>query len=185
MSHYKSHSRSLRRSRSKSKSKMQKKQQKSRRQRHSRRSQRGGGSTIISPSNYSNQNNAHFSGIGFTDPKGALTGCTGSTSSAAALKGVDVFQTIGGITKPITSMNGGGRGRKRILNKDMKPFHKSMDKEMKKLHKSMRHGRGRGRMQRGGSVNNTNGYSVGGVHLKPSLSGIANNYHTAYDSCKG
>jgi len=48
-----------------------------------------------------------------------------------------------------------------------------------------RRGRGRGRMQRGGSVHNTNGYSVGGVHLKPSLSGIATNYHTAYDSCKG
>ena len=75
----------------------------------------------------------------------------------------------------------------RILNKDMKPLHKSMDKAMKKLHKSMRRrGHGRGRMHRGGSsVNNTNGYSVGGVHLKPSLSGIATNYHTAYDSCKG
>jgi len=168
------------------KTKTQKRQQKNRsrrqRRRYSRRNQRGG-STILSPSNYSNQNNAHFSGIGFTDPRGAVTGCTGSTSSAAALKGADVYTTIGGITKPISSMNGGGRGRKRILNKDMKPFHKSMDKEMKKLHKSMRHGRGR--MQRGGSVNNTNGYSVGGVHLKPSLSGIATNYHTAYDSCKG
>jgi hypothetical protein len=96
------------------------------------------------------------------------------------LKGVDVFQTIGGISKPVPSMKG---GRGRILNKNMKPFHKSMDKAMKKLHKSMRHGRGR--MQRGGSVHNTNGYSLGGVHLKPSLSGIANNYHTAYDSCKG
>ena len=154
--------------------------------RYSRKSQRGG-STILSPSNYSNQNNAHFSGIGFTDPTGALTGCTGSTSSAAALKGVDVFQTIGGITKPVPSMKG---GRKRILNKDMKPLHKSMDKEMKKLHismknKSMRRGRGRGRMHRGGSIHNTNGFSIGGVHLKPSLSGIANNYHTAYDSCKG
>jgi hypothetical protein len=148
MSHY---------SRSKRKSKSQKRQQKSRsrRQRHSRRSQRGG-SLIMSPSNYSNQNNAHFSGIGFTDPKGAVTGCTGSTSSAAALKGADVFQTIGGITKHVPSMKG-GRGR----------------------------GRGRGRMQRGGSVHNTNGFSIGGVHLKPSLSGIANNYHTAYDSCKG
>ena len=166
-----------------------KRQQKNRsrrqRRRYSRRNQRGG-SLILSPSNYSNQNNSHFSGIGFTDPKGAVTGCTGSTSSAAALKGADVYTTIGGITKPISSMNGGGRGRKRILNKDMKPFHKSMDKEMKKLHKSMRRrGHGRGRMQRGGSVNNTNGYSVGGVHLKPSLSGIATNYHTAYDSCKG
>ena len=190
MSNYKSHSRSLRNSRSKSKSKMQKRQQKSRsrRQRHSRRSQRGG-STIISPSNYSNQNNAHFSGIGFTDPTGAVTGCTGSTSSAAALKGVDVFQTIGGIKSPVAAMKG-GRSRKRILNKDMKPLHKSMDKEMKKLHismknKSMRRGRGRSRMHRGGSVHNTNGFSIGGVHLKPSLSGIANNYHTAYDSCKG
>jgi hypothetical protein len=66
----------------------------------------------------------------------------------------------------------------------MKPLHKSMDKAMKKLHKSMRR-RGRGRMQRGGSVHNTNGFSIAGVHLKPSLSGIANNYHTAYDSCKG
>ena len=170
------------------KTKTQKRQQKNRsrrqRRRYSRRNQRAG-STILSPSNYSNQNNAHFSGIGFTDPRGAVTGCTGSTSGVAALKGADIYTTIGGITKPISSMNGGGRGRKRILNKDMKPFHKSMDKEMKKLHKSMRHGRGRGRMQRGGSVNNTNGYSVGGVHLKPSLSGIANNYHTAYDSCKG
>ena len=184
MSQYKSHSSRSRRSRSKSKSKMQKRQQKSRsrRQRHSRRSQRGG-STIISPSNYSNQNNAHFSGIGFTDPTGAVTGCTGSTSSAAALKGVDVFQTIGGIKSPVAAMKG-GRSRKRILNKDMKPLHKSMDKAMKKLHISMRR-RGRGRMHRGGSVQNTNGFSIGGVHLKPSLSGIANNYHTAYDSCKG
>jgi hypothetical protein len=178
MSHYKkTHSRSSRRYRSKSsKSKTQKRQQK-------KRSQRGG-STILSPSNYSNQNNAHFSGIGFTDPKGAVTGCTGSTSSADALKGADIFTTIGGVTKPIAAMNG-GRGRKRILNKDMmKPLHKSMDKAMKKIHKSMRHGRGR-MLQRGGSVHNTNGYSVGGVHLKPSLSGIATNYHTAYDSCKG
>ena len=143
------------------KTKTQKRQQKNRsrrqRRRYSRRNQRGG-STILSPSNYSNQNNAHFSGIGFTDPKGAVTGCTGSTSSVAALKGADIYTTIGGITKPISSMNGGRRrGR----------------------------GRGRGRMQRGGSVHNTNGYSVGGVHLKPSLSGIATNYHTAYDSCKG
>ena len=143
------------------KPKTQKMQQKNRsrrqRRRHSRRNQRGG-STILSPSNYSNQNNAHFSGIGFTDPKGAVTGCTGSTSGVAALKGADIYTTIGGITKPISSMNGGRRrGR----------------------------GRGRGRMQRGGSVHNTNGYSVGGVHLKPSLSGIATNYHTAYDSCKG
>ena len=168
------------------KPKTQKRQQKNRsrrqRRRHSRRNQRGG-STILSPSNYSNQNNAHFSGIGFTDPQGAVTGCTGSTSSAAALKGLDVFQTIGGLKTPVAAMKG---GRGRILNKNMKPLHKSMDKAMKKLHKSMRRrGHGRGRMQRGGSVHNTNGYSVGGVHLKPSLSGIATNYHTAYDSCKG
>ena len=145
------------------KTKTQKRQQKNRsrsrrqRGRYSRRNQRGG-SLILSPAHYSNQNNAHFSGIGFTDPKGAVTGCTGSTSSVAALKGADIYTTIGGITKPISSMNGGRRrGR----------------------------GRGRGRMQRGGSVHNTNGYSVGGIHLKPSLSGIATNYHTAYDSCKG
>ena len=155
MSHYKSHSRSLRRSHSKSKSKMQKRQQKSRRQRHSRRSQRGG-STIISPSNYSNQNNAHISGIGFTDPQGTVTACTGSTSSAAALKGADIFQTIGGVKTPVTVTTGGGLGRRR--------------------------GRGLGRwnMRRGGSsVHNTNGYSVGGVHLEPRLIGIANNYHNA------
>ena len=154
MSHYK-----MSRSRSKTQKRQQKNRSRSRRQRgrYSRKSQRGG-STILSPSNYSNQNNAHFGGIGFTDPKGAVTGCTGSTSSAAALKGADIFQTIGGVKTPITTMKG-GRGRKR--------------------------GRGRGRMQRGGSVHNTNGYSVGGIHLKPSLSGIATNYHTAYDSCKG
>ena len=179
MSHYK-----ISRSRSKTQKRQQKNRSRSRRQRgrYSRKNQRGG-STILSPSNYSNQNNAHFSGIGFTDPTGAVTGCTGSTSSAAALKGVDVFQTIGGIKSPVPAMKG-GRSRKRILNKDMKPLHKSMDKAMKKLHKSMRR-HGRGRMQRGGSVHNTNGFSIGGVHLKPSLSGIANNYHTAYDSCKG
>ena len=152
MSHYK-----ISRSRSKTQKRQQKNRSRSRRQRgrYSRKSQRGG-STILSPSNYSNQNNAHFGGIGFTDPKGAVTGCTGSTSSAAALKGADIFTTIGGVKTPVTTMKG-GRGRRR----------------------------GRGRMQRGGSVINTNGFSIAGVHLKPSLSGIANNYHTAYDSCKG
>ena len=153
MSHYK-----ISRSRSKTQKRQQKNRSRSRRQRgrYSRKSQRGG-STILSPSNYSNQNNAHFGGIGFTDPKGAVTGCTGSTSSAAALKGADIFTTIGGIKTPVTTMKG-GRGRRR----------------------------GRGRMQRGGSsVINTNGFSIGGVHLEPRLSGIANNYHTAYDSCKG
>ena len=112
-----------------------------------RHSQKGG--AIISPAMYSNSNNAHFSGFGFTDPDGAKTGCTGSTSSPSALRGVDVFTTIGGIKTPVT-MKGGARKRSR--------------------------------MQRGG---NTNGYSIGGVHLKPSLSGIATNYHTAYDSCRG
>ena len=153
MSHYK-----ISRSRSKTQKRQQKNRSRSRRQRgrYSRKNQRGG-STILSPSNYSNQNNAHFGGIGFTDPEGAVTGCTGSTSSAAALKGADIFTTIGGVKTPVTTMKG-GRGRRR----------------------------GRGRMQRGGSsVNNTNGFSIAGVHLKPSLSGIANNYHTAYDSCKG
>ena len=149
------------------KTKTQKRQKKnrSRRQRSrrffSRKSQRGG-STILSPSNYSNQNNDHISGIGFTDPQGAVTACTGSTSSAAALKGADIFQTIGGVKTPVTVTTGGGLGRRR--------------------------GRGLGRwnMRRGGSsVHNTNGYSVGGVHLEPRLIGIANNYHNAYDNCIG
>ena len=149
------------------KTKTQKRQKKnrSRRQRSrrffSRKSQRGG-STILSPSNYSNQNNAHISGIGFTDPQGAVKACTGSTSSAAALKGADIFQTIGGVKTPVTVTTGGGLGRRR--------------------------GRGLGRwnMRRGGSsVHNTNGYSVGGVHLEPRLIGIANNYHNAYDNCRG
>jgi hypothetical protein len=152
MSHYK-----MSRSRSKTQKRQQKNRSRSRRQRgrYSRKSQRGG-STILSPSNYSNQNNAHFGGIGFTDPKGAVTGCTGSTSSAAALKGADIFTTIGGVKTPVTTMKG-GRGRRR----------------------------GRGRMQRGGSVINTNAFSVAGVHLKPSLVGIANNYSTAYNNCIG
>ena len=149
------------------KTKTQKRQKKnrSRRQRSrrffSRKSQRGG-STILSPSNYSNQNNAHISGIGFTDLQGAVRACTGSTSSAAALKGADIFQTIGGVKTPVTVTTGGGLGRLR--------------------------GRGRSRwnMRRGGSsVHNTNGYSVGGVHLEPRLIGIANNYHNAYDNCIG
>ena len=148
------------------KTKTQKRQKKnrSRRQRSrrffSRKSQRGG-STILSPSNYSNQNNAHISGIGFTDLQGAVRACTGSTSSAAALKGADIFQTIGGVKTPVTVTTGGGLGRLR--------------------------GRGsRWNMRRGGSsVHNTNGYSVGGVHLEPRLIGIANNYHNAYDNCIG
>jgi hypothetical protein len=75
------------------------------------------------------------------------------------LRGADVFTTIGGIKTPVTMKGGRGRSRGRS--------------------------RGRGRMQRGGGVQNTNGFSIAGVHLKPSLVGIANNYHTAYDSCKG
>ena len=134
------------------------------RSRSKRRSQKGG-RMILSPSLLSNPSNSHFSGIGgFTDPAGAKTGCTGSTSSPAALKGADIYTTIGGIKMPVT-MKGGARrrscakcNRRRCACKKMK------------------------RTQRGG---NTNGYSIGGVHLKPSLSGIATNYHTAYDSCKG
>ena len=126
------------------------------------RSQKGG-SMIISPAMYSNSSNAHFSGIGFTDPAGAKTGCTGSTSSPAALKGADIYTTIGGIKMPVT-MKGGARRSCAKCNR-----RKCACKKMK-------------RTQRGG---NTNGYSIGGIHLKPSLSGIATNYHTAYDSCKG
>ena len=128
--------------------------------RSKRRSQKGGGNMILSPSLLSNSSNSHFSGIGFTDPAGAKTECTGSTSSPAALKGADIYTTIGGIKLPVT-MKGGVRrscARRSCACKKMK------------------------RTQRGG---NTNGYSIGGVHLKPSLSGIATNYHTAYDSCKG
>ena len=139
-------SRSHRRSQSRSKRRLQK-----------------GGSMIISPAMYSNSSNAHFSGIGFTDPAGAKTGCTGSTSSPAALKGADIYTTIGGIKMPVT-MKGGARRSYAKCNR-----RKCACKKMK-------------RTQRGG---NTNGYSIGGIHLKPSLSGIATNYHTAYDSCKG
>ena len=130
---------------------------KSYRRSHSRskRLSQKGGNMILSPSLLSNSSNSHFSGIGFTDPAGAKTGCTGSTSSPAALKGADIYTPIGGIKMPVT-MKGGAR--RSCACKKMK------------------------RTQRGG---NTNGYSIGGVHLKPSLSGIATNYHTAYDSCKG
>jgi hypothetical protein len=143
-----SHRRSHRRSHSRSK----------------RRSQKGGGNMILSPSLLSNSSNSHFSGIGFTDPTGAKTGCTGSTSSPAALKGADIYTTIGGIKMPVT-MKGGARRRSCAKCNRRKCACKKMK-----------------RTQRGG---NTNGYSIGGVHLKPSLSGIATNYHTAYDSCKG
>ena len=132
--------------------------------RSKRRSQKGGGNMILSPSLLSNSSNSHFSGIGFTDPTGAKTGCTGSTSSPAALKGADIYTTIGGIKMPVT-MKGGARRRSCAKCNRRKCTCKKMK-----------------RTQRGG---NTNGYSIGGVHLKPSLSGIATNYHTAYDSCKG
>jgi len=142
-----SHRRSHRRSHSRSKRRLQK-----------------GGSMILPPSLLSNSSNSHFSGIGFTDPAGAKTGCTGSTSSPAALKGADIYTTIGGIKMPVT-MKGGARRRSCAKCNRRKCACKKMK-----------------RTQRGG---NTNGYSIGGIHLKPSLSGIATNYHTAYDSCKG
>jgi len=132
--------------------------------RSKRRSQKGGSSMILSPSLLSNPRNSHFSGFGFTDPAGAKTGCTGSTSSPAALKGADIYTTIGGIKMPVTMKGGAWRRSCAKCNR-----RKCACKKMK-------------RTQRGG---NTNGYSIGGVHLKPSLSGIATNYHTAYDSCKG
>ena len=126
--------------------------------RTNRRLQRGG--LILNPSHLSNSSNSHFGGKGFTDPQGAVTGCTGPPNSAAALKGTNVDTIIGGIRMPV--MKG---GRRRSCNNKRKCNHK---------------------YHRGGShTMNTNGYSIGGVELKPSLSGIANNYHTAYDSCRG
>jgi hypothetical protein len=136
--------------------------------RSKRRSQKGG--AIITPAMYSNSNNAHFSGIGFTDPTGAVTGCTGSTSSPSALKGSDIYTTIGGIKTPVSMK--GGRRYKRSCTKC------NRQKCVCKNKSRMR------RTQRGGRNVDTNGYSIGGVHLKPSLSGIANNYHTAYNSCE-
>ena len=134
--------------------------------RSKRHSQKGG--SMISPAMYSNSGNAHFSGIGFTDPTGAVTGCTGSTSSPAALKGADIYTTIGGIKTPI-SMKGGRRRYKKSCGKCNQRRCSCKNKS---------------RTQRGGRNVDTNGYSIGGVHLKPSLSGIANNYHTAYNSCE-
>jgi len=122
-----------------------------------KRSQRGG--SILSPSLLSNSSNSHFAGKGFTDPQGAVTGCTGPPNSADALKGTNIDTIVGGIRMPV--MKG---GRRRSYSK--------------------RYRGGRGRGMKGGS-HNTNGYSIGNVDLKPSLSGIANNYHTAYDSCRG
>jgi hypothetical protein len=131
----------------------------SRRRRHqrSRRHSQKGGAMILTPAQYSNSNNAHFGGRGFTDPTGAVTGCTGGGAS-------NIYTTIGGVRTPVT-MKGGRR-------RSCPMCHKC------KCVCKMR----RRQTQRGG---NTNGYSIGGVHLKPSLSGIANNYHTPFDSCKG
>jgi len=127
---------------------------------HSKRRHSQKGGAIISPSTYSNSGNSHFSGIGFTDPTGAVTGCTGGGAG-------NIYTTIGGIKTPVT-MNGGRRRSCPKCNQ-----RKCMCKNKSRM---------RRRTQRGG---NTNGYSIGGVHLKPSLSGIATNYHTAFDSCKG
>ena len=122
---------------------------------HSRRRlQKGGGNMILTPAQYANSPNAHFGGMGFTDPTGAVTGCTGGGAG-------NIYTTIGGIKTPV-AMNGGALrcNRRKCACKN----------------KSKR------RMQRGG---NTNGYSIGGVKLEPSLSGIANNLHTPFDSCIG
>lgn len=52
----------------------------------------------------------------------------------------------GGLMQLVKHIHAGGKLNKRILNKDMKPLHKSMDKSMKKLHKSMKN---RSRSHRG------------------------------------
>jgi hypothetical protein len=127
---------------------------------HSRSKQTGG--AIISPAIYSNSNNAHFSGIGFTDPTGAVTGCTGGGAG-------NIYTTIGGIRTPIT-MKGGSRKRSCATCNRCKCVCRNKSKMRRR------------RMQRGG---NTNGYSIGGVHLRSNLVGISNNYHTPFDSCKG
>jgi hypothetical protein len=126
-----------------------------------RRHSQKGGAMILTPATYSNSNNAHFSGKGFTDPTGAVKGCTGGGAS-------NIYTTIGGIKTAVTMK--GGRRKSCTNCKQRKCVCKNKSKMLRR------------RTQRGG---NTNGYSIGGVHLKPSLSGIATNYHTAYDSCKG
>lgn len=141
--------------------------------RTNRRVQRGG--SILTPSVYSNSNNSHFTG--FTETKGAVTGCIGSPNSADALRGTNVDTIIGGIKMPV-NMKGGHYiianqgGTRRAYS----PFMGGRRRSCSKRKCNHKH-------HRGGS-HNTNGYSIGGVELKPSLSGIANNYHTAYDSCK-
>ena len=152
---YKSSSRSQ-----KQKSRRRKSRSHTKRRSHTnRRLQRGGSTLMLNPSLLSNSSNSHFGGKGFTDPHGAVTGCTGPPNSAAALKGADIFTTIGGIKTPV--MKGGRRRRSCNKRKCNHKYH------------------------RGGShTMNTNGYSIAGVHLKPELVGIANNLHKAYDSCK-
>ena len=126
--------------------------------RSKRRSQKGG-ATILTPATYSNSGNAHFAGKGFTDPTGAVTGCTGGGVG-------NIYTTIGGIKTPVT-MNGGRRRSCAKCNQ-----RKCACKNKSRM---------RRRTQRGG---NTNGYSIGG-YLKPNLSALAPGNFTAYDSCKG
>ena len=126
---------------------------------HSRRRlQKGGGNMILTPAQYANSPNAHFGGMGFTDPTGAVTGCTGGGAG-------NIYTTIGGIKTPV-AMNGGARRCARCNRRKCACKNKS---------------RMRRRTQRGG---NTNGYSIGG-YLKPNLSALAPGNFTAYDSCKG
>ena len=140
--------------------------------RTNRRVQRGG--LILTPSVYSNSNNSHFTG--FTETKGAVTGCIGSPNSADALRGTNVDTIIGGIKMPV--MKGGHYiiAYQGGTSRFGRPFDGGRRRSCSKRKCNHKH-------HRGGS-HNTNGYSIGGVELKPSLSGIANNYHTAYDSCK-
>lgn len=158
------------------KQKSHRRKSRSSKRRTNRRVQRGG--LILTPSVYSNSNNSHFTGKGFTDETGAVTGCIGSPNSADALRGTNVDTIIGGVRTTVnmkggqttvTMPNGGGRVAKYMGGRRRSSCNKRKCNHKKHL--------------RGGS-HNTNGYSIGGVELKPSLSGIANNYHTAYDSCK-
>ena len=168
--------------------------------RSSRRLQRGG--LILTPSLLSNPSNSHFTG--FTDTEGALTGCIGSPNSATALRGTNVDTIIGGIKTAVHMKGGsqtplprpvfGGRrrscnmkgGMERLLQGGLREGPHPLDGGRRRSCNKRKCNHKYHRMQRGGSHNiNTNGYSIGGVELKPSLSGIANNYHNAYDSCRG
>jgi len=128
----------------------------SRSKRH-RHSQKGG--AIISPATYSNSNNAHFAGRGFTDPTGAVTGCTGGGAG-------NIYTIIGGVKTPVT-MNGGRRRSCAKCNQ-----RKCVCKNKSRM---------RRRTQRGG---NTNGYSIGG-HLNPRLSALAPGNFKPLAYCKG